>query len=432
MKKAVLAAAALFLTAGLSHALTTVNLWHGYRGQEKLAIEKVAESFNLSHPDIQVKLLAVPFDALNDSLRSKIPLGTGPDVFVFAQDYVGSWAEEGLIVPIESFVDESVTGQYYKKVLAAFNYLYPEAIWALPGSFKNIALFYNKALVSNPPNSVSEMIKLAKQFTNPHAGQFGKWGLAYEIENFYYHTMWVQGFGGKIFRRIGSTAGGSPIFLPLVYSRPMIDADTFVRDNIVGQNICPDQPSGTLVTQLFNTGNAMFVVCGQWFRGEIDPRIRYGVAKLPIIDALGNRAIPFLTAEGYFLSSGCKNQSAAMTVIKYFTSAAMGKVFAEIGKQTPANKGAYQYASVANDPISQVFVDAASVAVSMPNVPEMAFGWGSGGALHDTLGGTDPRQACAKCQADIMKQIEDYKHISYASLGYDYANLASKPLYSVE
>jgi hypothetical protein len=35
--------------------------------------------------------------------------------------------------------------------------------------------------------------------------------------DFYYHTMWGQGFGGKIFRQIGTTSAGSPIFLPLLY-----------------------------------------------------------------------------------------------------------------------------------------------------------------------------------------------------------------------
>lgn len=433
MRKLTVALAAVLLTAVLSHSATTIDLWHGYRGDEKAAIEKVAQSFNLSHTDIQVKLLAVPFDALNDTLRAKIPLNNGPDVFVFAQDYVGAWAENNLILPLEYYLDSSVTSQYFKKVLGAFNYLYPDAIWALPGSFKNIALFYNKALVSNPPNSVNELIRIAKQFTNPNFGQFGKWGFVYTTGDFYFHTMWVQGFGGKIFRQIGSTSAGSPIFLPLLYSQPMIDAGKYVVDKIINQNVCPIGPSGTLVTQLFNTGNAMFVVSGQWFRAEIDSRINYGVAKLPIIDERGNRAVPFLTAEGYFMTTCCENQTAALEVIKYFTSAAMGKVFAEIGKQTPANKGAYQYAVVANDPIAQVFVDAASTAVGMPNIPEMALTWDPAtSGLNDILGGADPRTAWAGRQTQLMKTIETSKGISYSALGFSYANLAGRAPFSVE
>lgn len=433
MKKVVYLCIVLLLAASASHAVVTIDIWHAYRGGEKAAIEKVAENFNLSHNGIQVKLLAVPFDALGDNLRIKIPMNNGPDIFVAAHDGIGSYVENNLILPLEYYLDESVTSQFFKKVLGAFNYLYPDAIWALPGSFKNIALFYNKALVNNPPNTVGEMMRIAKQFTNPNFGQFGKWGFVYETENFYYHTMWVQGFGGKIFRQIGATSSGSPIFLPLIYSQPMIDAGNYVVEKILKQGVCPAQPSGTLVTQLFNTGNALFVVCGQWFRGEIDPRINYGVAKLPIIDERGNRAIPFLTAEGYYMTSCCENQAAAMEVIKYFTSAAMGKVFAEIGKQTPANKGAYQYASVASDPIAQVFMDAASVAVSMPNIPEMALTWGpAGGSLGDIISGTDARTACAARQAELMKSLEEMKGIKYSTFGYSYNNLASREPFSME
>lgn len=409
MRKWVSTIALLFLgiTFGFS---ATVQLWHGYRGQEKKAIEQVAKAFNLSHSDIQVQLLAVPFDALNDKLRATIPLNNGPDVFVFAQDFVGSWAENGIILPIESYLDKNIMDQYLPNTKGAFSYMYPGALWALPGSFKNIALYYNKALVKNPPQKMSELVSMAKKFTKPNAGQFGKWGFVYETGNFYYHTMWIQGFGGKIFRKIGTTDDGFPIFLPLLYSKPMVEAGKYVMNNIINQGICPPGPSGTLVTQLFNTGNAMFVINGQWFRAEIDKRINYGLSELPIIDEANRRAIPFLTVEGYFMSTCAKSQDNAIEVIKYFTSAAMGKVFAKIGKQTPANKGAYKYAVVKNDRISQIFKKAADIAKSMPNSPEMALTWDPGtSSLNDILGGGKPETVLKKRQLQLMKSIEQQK-----------------------
>ncbi len=409
MKKWVFALVALFLGVAFGFS-RTVQLWHGYRGNEKKAIEQVAKAFNLAHSDIQVQLLAVPFDALNDKLRATIPLNNGPDVFVFAQDYVGAWAENGIILPIESYLDADVMKQYVDSTKTAFNYMYPEALWALPGSFKNIALYYNKALVKKPPQKMSELISMAKKFTRPNAGQFGKWGFVYETGNFYYHTMWIQGFGGKIFRRIGTTDDGFPIFLPLLYSKPMVDAGKYVMKNIINQGICPPGPSGTLVTQLFNTGNAMFVINGQWFRGEIDKRINYGLSELPIIDEVNRRAIPFLTVEGYFMSTCAKSQEDSIVVIKYFTSAAMGKVFAQIGKQTPANIGSYKYSVVKNDRISQIFKKASEVAKPMPNSPEMALTWDPGtSSLNDILGGGKPEKVLKARQIQLMKSIEQQK-----------------------
>jgi len=418
--------AGVFLLVSVSFSIT-INIWHGYRGQEKAAIEQVAKSFNLSHSDIQVKLLAVPFDALNDKLTSTIPLGTGPDVFVFAQDYVGAWAENGIILPIESYISSKIKKRYFSKTLRAFHYLYDGAVWGLPGSFKNIALYYNKDKIKNPPQKMSEIIKIAKAFTKPNKGQFGQWGFVYETGNFYYHTMWIQGFKGHLFKKLGMV-NGSPLRLPLLYSMPMIRAGHYVVKNIINTKICPLGPSGTLVTQLFNTGNAMFVVNGQWFRAEIDRKIKYGLSELPVIDEVGRRAIPFLTVEGYFLAASSKDQQASIKVMEYFTSAAMGKVFAKVGKQTPANKGAYKYAVVRNDKISQIFKKAAKVAVSMPNFPEMALTWDPAtSSMNDILGGADPAKVLKARQIQLMKLIEQRKGVSFAKFGYAISSI-NKPL----
>jgi arabinogalactan oligomer/maltooligosaccharide transport system substrate-binding protein len=430
MKKLILSVVVMLFAVSSAFSTVTIQLWHGYRGEERDAIEQVARSFNIAHRNIQVRLLAIPFDALNDRLRATIPLGTGPDVFIFAQDFVGSWAENNIILPIESFVDKETLDQYFGNTLRAFQYMYPGAQWALPGAFKNVALYYNENLVRQPPLRMSEIIEVSKRFTNPSHGAMGRYGFVYETGNFYYHTMWVQGFGGTIFRRIGTGRDGFPVFLPLLYSEPMIKAGEYVKKNILDSGIVPIGPSGTLVTQLFNTGNAMFVINGQWFRGEIDSRISYGLSEPPVIDEINRRAIPFLTVEGYFLSACARNQRAAIEVIKYFTSAAMGRVFAEVGKQTPANRGSYEYDVVKRDKIAQIFREAAGRSWSMPNSPEMALTWDPAtSGLNDILGGRDPAEAWKERQIQLMKSIEENKKAPgmFRNLGYDY-NRMTEPL----
>lgn len=421
MRKLLLSALLVIAVVLPAFAAVKVSIWHGYRGEEKRAIEEVAKMYNVGQgtkDGVQVSLLAVSFDALNDKLRMEIPNNKGPDVFIFAQDYVGGWAESEIILPLEKYLDKATLDQYFPNTLDAFEYMYPGSVWALPGSFKNIALYYNKNLVRNPPQKMSEIITAAKNFTNPKAGALGRWGFVYETGNFYFHTMWVQGFGGRIFRNVGKTKQGYPIFLPLLYSDPMIKAGYYVNNNVIKQGVCPLGPGGTLVTQLFNTGNAMFVISGQWFRGEIDKRINYGLSELPFMDkvdantvsAPGSRAIPFLTVEGYFMASCARNQQAAVKVIKFFTSKTAGKVMAKIGKQTPANALAYEYPEVSGDEISQIFRKASKVAKSMPNSPEMALTWDPAtSGLNDILGGAKPEDALKRRQIQLMKSIEQLK-----------------------
>ncbi len=363
---------------------TVVNIWHAYRGDEKKAIEDVANRFNLAYlgiQNIQIKLLPVPFDAMNDKLRTQIPLGKGPDLFIFAQDFTGEWANNNLIVPIEKFVTPEIAKQFPKYLLMAYNYGYDEALWALPMSFKNLILFYNANYVSKIPNTWSELIDLAKKFTDPNAGPYGRRGFVYDMGNFYYHTMWIQGYGGTIFKKVKGTE-----YFPLLDSDAVFKSIKYVLRlkkmiNPSGNPKAEVGADGATITELFNSGNALFVVNGQWFRAEISPKVNYGVAPFPIIDDLpgikgsGRRAIPFLTVEGMFMSANAKNQKAAFEVMKFFTSPQAGRQFAKIGKQTPANIGAYQYSEVRNDPISQIFIEAAKEAIPMPNVPEMALTW---------------------------------------------------------
>jgi len=75
------------------------------------------------------------------------------------------------------------------------------------------------------------------------------------------------------------------------------------------------------------------------------------------------------------MSSNTKNKQAVFKVMQFITSPQAGRILAKIGKQTPANVGAYGYSEVKNDPISQIFIEAAKEAIPMPNVPEMALTW---------------------------------------------------------
>ncbi|MGB9621625.1 MAG: extracellular solute-binding protein [Brevinematia bacterium] len=364
-----------------SFAQVKINIWHAYRGDEKKAIEQVADTFNITYFDTQITLLPVPFDAMNDKLRTMIPLGKGPDLFIFAQDFTGEWANNNIIVPISSMVNQSLIEQFPKYLLQAYVYGDNDDLWALPMSFKNLILFYNKNYVSKVPNTWSELIDLAKKFTDPKSGPYGRRGFVYDMGNFYYHTMWIQGFGGRIFKKVKGTE-----YFPLLDSEPVYNSIKYVLRLKKMINPTGD-PKGEVggdnatVTELFNSGNALFVVNGQWFRAEISPKVNYGVAPFPIIDDLpgikgsGRRAIPFLTVEGIFMSSNVKNKQAAFKVMEFITSPQAGRIFAKVGKQTPANINTYKYSEVKNDPISQIFIEAAKEAIPMPNVPEMALTW---------------------------------------------------------
>ena len=70
-------------------------LWHSYRGREEVALSKVLDEYNASHPARQVEALALPYEVLASKLTTAIPRGHGPDLFIFAHERIGGWVDHG-------------------------------------------------------------------------------------------------------------------------------------------------------------------------------------------------------------------------------------------------------------------------------------------------------------------------------------------------
>ena len=97
---------ALLVACGGSEA-RGITLWHAYTGTEKTALEASAARWNAQHPDEPLTLVAIPYGAFADKLTSAIPGGNGPDLFIYEQDRIGNWVDDGVIEPIEFWVDDA-------------------------------------------------------------------------------------------------------------------------------------------------------------------------------------------------------------------------------------------------------------------------------------------------------------------------------------
>ncbi|MEQ8272868.1 MAG: extracellular solute-binding protein [Deltaproteobacteria bacterium] len=341
-------------------AKTKVVLWHAYRATEKKALEKVAADFNKSQGDVEVELVAIPYDAFGDKITAAIPRGKGPDLFIFAQDRLGDWAASQTIEAIDFWVTDETRDQFLEPTLEALTY--DDQIYGLPMAFKTLALFYNKGLVKKAPTTTDELIAEAKKVTKG-----GKFGLVYENTSFWYQGTWLQGFGGAVFDKRGK---------PTLASPQVIDSMKFAQKLAHGSGVMPQEVTSTLVTSLFNQGKAAFVVNGPWFIGEIDKKVKWGVAPLPkIVDAGGKPARPFLTADGLMMSAKAKDKKAAFAVMTYFTGVDAAVTMATIGRQPTANKAAYANAKVKNDPVLAVFKKQLAVSRPTPNTPAMRMVW---------------------------------------------------------
>ena len=251
-----------------------ITLWHAWRGEERTALEAAAEKWHAEHPDVTVRAVSVPFESLSSKLEAAIPRGNGPDLFIYAHERVDEWSRTGLILPTQAPAEGvgrqalTVNGQ----------------LWGTPLSTKCLGLFYNTGLVLAPPADTDTLVATASSLS-----QGDRYGLVFEAASAYAAAPWLHGAGGGVFWN-GEVALDRP-------------------ENVAGlarvaelARLGPAEPSGALLSQLFNEQKAAMVVNGPWFVGEIDPGVRWKVAPLPTDSATGKPAAPYASVETVFLA----------------------------------------------------------------------------------------------------------------------------------
>jgi arabinogalactan oligomer/maltooligosaccharide transport system permease protein len=333
---------------------TQVVLWHSYRGAEEQVLEKLVQEFERQRTDLEVEVVAIPNDSLPSKLNAAIPRGHGPDVFIFFHDRVGDWAESQFLAPI----DEVDTSELFPETVEPCRY--GGHLYALPLAFKSVALVYNKALVKEPPRSTDELFAVGKRLAAE-----GRFPLVYESGTPYYHAAWYFGFGAELIRADGSFGFDSPAALASL---------DFLRD-LQDRGVIPQEVSGALVSKLFNEGKAAMAMNGPWFIGEIDRSIDVGVAPLPTVTATGRPASPFLGVEAVFLSSRARQREGGLALARFLVGREAAIARGVTGRQTVANRLAWQDRRLADDPVLAGFRAQMPAATPMDNRPVMRMTW---------------------------------------------------------
>lgn len=370
-------------------------LWHAYRATERAALEETVKKWNEGgrQDDPEIQLLAVPYDAFPDKITAAVPRGHGPDLFVFAHDRVGDWAESKIVEPIEFWMTEKHADQFLFKAIDAL--CYRDSLYGLPLAFKSTALFYNKTLVPKPPTTTDELLALGHKLTDATNGRYG---LVYDNTKLYFHALWHFGFGGLIFDEKGALRVNTP---------GAEQALAFARTLGGPGGIVPPEASSTLTTTLFNQGKAAMAISGPWMLGELSPSIPLGIVPLPKISRTGKPAAPFLGAEGIMMSAQCKQKAAAFRAMTFLTSDAIALVRALKARQPVANVAAWKDPRVSRDPILAAFRKQLDAAVVMPGTPEMRLVWSPlDMALQKSIvNGVAPRMALTEAEAEIRRYL---------------------------
>ncbi|MCY6958645.1 sugar ABC transporter substrate-binding protein [Clostridium brassicae] len=371
-----------------------LSFWHGWTGAEEKALGEIIKKFEAKNPNIKVETLPTPFDKLNEKLKASLPTNESPDLFLGPNDWIGTFATLNQLEEVDSYISD-VKDNYLPNALEAGKFNGKQ--YAFPDSVKTYVLIYNKDLVPSPPKTIEEMRKIAKVNTKS-----GKYGLVFDITNFYYDYAFFAGYGGKVFKDEKGTIDFS--------QKGVADSINLLNDIKNKDKVTIKDFDYNVMMDLMQTGKAAMIINGPWCFGDLDKAVKegkglknWGAVKLPVIEE-GKPLKPYMGTEMLFMSKNGKHKEEAAKFIKFMTSAESQEFMNKQAGHVPANVKV----NIGDDWKTKIILEQAKESDPMPNIAEMGQVWDPAKEMYSNVftGKSTPEKSIKDTQDKINKLIK--------------------------
>ena len=327
-------------------------VWHD---KEDAVIEALTAYLTEAAPGIEV--VFEKKTSLTDSLKlvGNDP-SSAPDMFIFAHDKIGVFAEMGILADVNTLLNEGALDNWLPMTLEAASY--KGTLYQLPLYFETLLFMYNKRYMQDDqvPATTEELLEYMEQNTGR-----GRYGFVEQHSTAYYSAAWIHGFGGSIISEDGT---------PFPEPEAVKDALRY--------HLKPGETEYSTVNTLFLEGKADATIGGPWMVPSArEAGIELGIAPMPTVDETGKALAPYSGVQGVqVLKYAAENKTEAVkTVLGALCSPQIGIDLALASGCAPANADCYDEPQVASDELVQAMRTTAEIAVPMPNIPEMDVMW---------------------------------------------------------
>lgn len=335
----------------------TITIWHDKEDEVAAALQ--AELDQLA-PDIVVNLERK--DGLTDSLKmvGNDP-NSAPDMYFFAHDKIGVYAEMGILAPITDFIDEETLNQYLPMTIEAATY--KGEVYQLPLYFETLLYMYNRLYMSDDevPQTTEELYSYMQETT-----QGGHYGFVEQHSTAYYAAGWLHAFDGYILNDEGEPGlNDANTIRALEYHKKFVE-------------LMPTEGEYATVNTLFREGKAHSTIGGPWLVPTArEVGIDLGIAPMPTVDETGKQIAPYSGVQGIHVLKVAaeRKHDAIAKVLEVLTGDQVGIAIAQASGCAPAKESCYDDETVSQDDMVMAMYETAQNAVPMPNVPEMDVMW---------------------------------------------------------
>ncbi len=312
---------------------------------------------------IEVEVVPFAMDEQEEAISLDGPSGNGPDLFF--QPGIGSLSIKGLVQPME--VDQEVLDTYSEGSVEALSY--EGEIYGLPAVVETLALYYNKNLVPEAPETVEDLANIAEELTNAANDEYG---FLYPATDFYYSFPFMAGYGANIFAEENDVYNIDEIGLA---SEEAVQGGELIQGWFTN-NYIPTGITQDVVGGLFSDGNVGAIINGPWALTEMREALGedLGTAPLPQLEN-GQYPQTFLGTKGWMLSAYTEYPDEATELAIYLTNESSLQQYFDATGEMPAKSSILSSPQVQDDPLLTGFGTQLERAKPFPPVPALSAVW---------------------------------------------------------
>jgi arabinogalactan oligomer/maltooligosaccharide transport system permease protein len=350
-----------------AHAQPLV-VWHAYGDHEAAGLAAAARAWAAEHPGVHVDLVASPFAAYATRLRTAVPTGHGPDLFIDAHNRLATYVAEGIVVPFGDVGGVDAPASIVD-VLRLPDATGASVAWGLPLSIKCDALFVWNDLAHGAPLDTLDAI-------TSQPAPSGGYPLAWETGSSFATVGLFHSYGAALLDARGDFAASSEGGREALGRLARLETE----------HVVPPEASDDLVRDLFVARRVVAAISGPWLVASLAGLDGWRVQPLPRV---GDHVMePYATIEAAMIPARAHEPELARSLARYLASPRGSVLRAREGGQIVASAGAWRDPDVARDPTLVAFHEAALAARPMPTHPHMDVVFGPmDRALHNVLRG---------------------------------------------
>lgn len=333
----------LLLPTSMNAKKITLRVAHTWESTFLDVQKEFDKKFMERHPDIEVKFENYTWADALEKYQTQAAAGTLPDVFYVHCSYAQQLIRQGVLKPLDSFVERTPEFNFddFFPVALTPNY-HKGVLYALPYDAGPMGLFYNKDMfneagLSYPDESwdLDAFLAHAQKLTRDTSGdgKVDQWGvvgtLTYETLN----APVLAGFGAKLINEDETEM--------LLTSPEAIEAFKWWAALNLEHEVAPTPVQSSAIVEPFAFGKVGMTFGGSWM---LERWVRFGRFDADVAHVPAGPAGRFTTVAGsaYGISANTKNEEAAWLYLsEYLSEEGVEFMWGRTGRGSPARASAW-------------------------------------------------------------------------------------------